>query len=98
MRYKKMIAVILAVVSQRLLPRVDGKGRVAAFEVMIGTPPVQAVIREGKTHQLASVIETSAKDGMVTLEKALDELYGEGKIAIDDVKRLKVEYRQTKAF
>ena len=94
----QLSAVILAVVSQRLLPCTDGKGRVAAFEVMIGTPPVQAVIREGKTHQLASVIETSAKDGMVTLERALDELYGEGKIAIEDVKRLKVEYRQTKAF
>ncbi len=94
----QLSAVILAVVSQRLLPRVDGKGRVAAFELMIGTPPVQSVIREGKTHQLPSVMETSAKDGMVTLEKALEELYGAGMIAIEDMKRLQVEYRMSKPF
>ena len=88
----------MAVGVQRLLPRVDGKCRVAAFELMIGTPPVQSVIREGKTHQLPSVMETSAKDGMVTLEKALEELYGAGMIAIEDMKRLQVEYRMSKPF
>ncbi len=61
---------ILAVVSQVLLRRIDG-GRVAAFEVMIATPAVGNLIREGKTYQLNSVIQTSGKIGMMTMEQSL---------------------------
>jgi twitching motility protein PilT len=64
-----------AVVAQRLLPRLDGEGRVAVFEVLLGSMAVRALIRDNRTHQIASAMETSAKDGMVTMERALKDLY-----------------------
>jgi len=66
---------VLGIIAQRLIPRRDGKGRIAAFEVLVGTPAIRANIREGKTHLIPSIIETMAKDGMVTMHKALTELY-----------------------
>ena len=93
----QLASVLLGVISQRLLPSKNG-GRVAAFEVMIGTPPIQANIREGKTHQLQSTIETSAKDGMITLEKALERLYDQGLVSLDEIKRFKVDCKQVSAF
>ncbi len=69
---------LLAVVSQRLLRRVDGKGRAAAFEIMVGTPAVKALIREAKVHMLESSIETGANEGMQTMRRALEELLKSG--------------------
>lgn len=63
-----------AVVCQRLLPRVDGGGRVAAFEVLIATPALRNLIREGRTHQLESYIQTGARFGMQTMAAAIEEL------------------------
>ena len=54
---------------------VDGEGRVPAFEIMIGTSAVHALIRDERTHQIPATIETSAKDGMVTMDRALQNLY-----------------------
>lgn len=75
--------VLLGIVSQRLLPRVQG-GRVLASEVLMATTAVRALIREGKTHQIPNLIQTSAADGMVSLDKSLAELVGRGEVAIDD--------------
>jgi len=72
---------LLAVISQRLLPRIDRPGRVAAFEVMIATHGVQALIRENKTYQLISMLETGVKDGMVTLDRSLEQLCAAGIIS-----------------
>ena len=94
----QLSAVLLAVVSQRLIPRTDGAGRVAAFEVMVGTPPVQALIREGRTHQLTAAIEVGYKDGMRTMLHALEELYAAGAITRADMERLTVDYKQVTAF
>ena len=77
--------IVTGVVAQRLLPRLNGHGRVAAFEIMIGTPPVQALIREGKTHQLLSVLETSASIGMTTMRSSLDKLCADGEVSAEDV-------------
>ncbi len=71
----QLAATLIAVVSQRLLPTVDGEGRVPAFEIMIGTSAVHALIRDERTHQIPATIETSAKDGMVTMDRALQNLY-----------------------
>jgi twitching motility protein PilT len=71
------------VVSQALLPRRDGKGRVCAMEILIGTPAVRNLIREGKTHELDSIIQTSANDGMQTLEDHLRQLYQKNLITRD---------------
>ena len=76
----QLAACLEAVVAQRLLPRKEGGGRVAAFEVMIGTTAVCSQIREQRTHQLLGIMETSARDGMVTMDKALRDLFSEGLI------------------
>ncbi|MBI4839044.1 MAG: type IV pilus twitching motility protein PilT [Nitrospirae bacterium] len=70
----QLSATLKAVVCQQLLLRSDGKGRVAAREIMIVTPAIANLIREGKTHQIYSAIETGTKFGMCTLETALAEL------------------------
>ena len=72
---------ILAVIHQQLLPRANGPGRVAAFEVMIATPAVRNLIKEGKTNQLRNVIQTGAAQGMRTLETDLRRLVREGAIS-----------------
>ena len=77
--------IIQGVLYQMLLPTVDARGRAAAVEVMIATPAVRNLVREGKTHQLPGVIETSQRVGMQTLDQALTELYRRGTVAIDEV-------------
>jgi twitching motility protein PilT len=76
----QLAACLEAIIAQRLLPRRDGKGRVAAFEVLLGTMPVRAMIRDKRTHQLKGTIETAAREGMVTLDRALKNLLDEGLI------------------
>lgn len=71
----QLAAVLQGIVSQQLLPRDDGKGRVSALEVMIATPAIQNLIREGKTHQIESSVQTGGKYGMKTMDMAITELY-----------------------
>ena len=66
--------VIEAILTQTLLPRLSGKGRVAAFEILIANQAVRNLIREHKTFELPSVMQISAKEGMQTLDKALADL------------------------
>jgi len=73
--------VLEAVISQQLIPTADGRGRVAAFEVMHANHAVRNLIREGKSHQLMSVMQTSRKLGMVTMDEAIAQLYFAGKIS-----------------
>ena len=68
------------VITQRLIKTKDGLNRVAAFEVMKCTPPIQNLIREAKIHQIPSIMQTSVRDGMVTMTKSLEELAASGKI------------------
>ncbi len=84
---QQVAASLLAVVSQRLLPRSDGSGRIAAFELMIATPAIRNLIREGKTHQVPNVIATSTSTGMRTLEKSLTELYRSGIVSYEEAAR-----------
>ena len=74
-----------AVISQLLLPRMDGKGRVAVFEIMITTPAIAALIRDNKTFRIPNDILTGSKYGMVSLETALVEQYLNGTISYDQV-------------
>ena len=76
--------VLVSVVSQQLVPTVDKRGRVAAFEVMHATPAIRNLIRENKTHQIATSIQTSRRLGMITMDDALVELYMKGKIDRDE--------------
>ena len=75
--------VLEAVISQQLIPTADGKGRVAAFEVMHANHAVRNLIREGKSHQLVSVMQTNRKMGMITMDEAIQQLYMEGRISRD---------------
>jgi twitching motility protein PilT len=72
---------LIAVVSQRLLPTINGTGRIPAVEVLLNKPSVSSLIREGKSHQLDNVIETSESDGMILFEKYLLKLYTLGHIS-----------------
>ena len=69
---------LLCVVSQTLLPKKDGSGRVAAFEVMVMTPAIANLIRKNETNKIPSTIQTSRKLGMITLDDYLLELYRKG--------------------
>lgn len=75
--------ILLGVVSQRLLPRTQG-GRVVACEIMMANSAVRSIIREGKTHQLPNIIQTSAAEGMIFMDKVLAELVSKGEITIDN--------------
>jgi twitching motility protein PilT len=72
-----------AVVSQQLLTRLGG-GRCASLEIMLGTPAIKNLIREGKTHQMYSSIETSAQLGMQTMDKSLADLFRNGYCAYEE--------------
>src|SRR3989344_8280915 len=73
-----------AVIGQTLLPRAGGKGRVAAREIMLVTPAIANLIREGKTHQIYGAIDTGARVGMVSLDKSLSDLARKGVISTDE--------------
>ena len=73
--------VIEAVISQQLIPTTDEKGRMAAFEVMHATSAIRAQIREAKTHQIESTIQTSKAQGMITMDDSLVDLYRNGLIS-----------------
>ena len=75
--------VLEAIISQQLIPKADGFGRVAAFEVLHANHAVRNLIREGKTHQLLSVMQTNRKMGMIVMDEAITQLYNTGKISKD---------------
>jgi twitching motility protein PilT len=76
----QLAAVLQGIVSQQLLPKSFNDGRVAALEIMTITPAIQNLIREGKTHQIESSVQTGAKFGMKSMDMALAELYKKGQI------------------
>ena len=75
-----------AVVSQTLLKRRDGQGRLAAYEIMLGTPAIRNLIRENKIAQMYSVMQTSQQAGMQTLDQALQALVGAGLVSADEAR------------
>ncbi len=75
--------VIRGIISQTLLPRKDQRGRVAAMEVLIATPAAKNMIRESKSHQVASLVQTGVQHGMQTMDQCLAMLLRKGLIAID---------------
>lgn len=90
--------VLLAVISQNLIPRKEKKGRVLAYEIMLANNAIRSLIREKKTHQAYTVIQTSQQEGMCTMNQSLYRLYIEDEISLenaflystnpDDLKRL----------
>ncbi len=80
-----------AVIAQTLLKKREGNGRVAAHEIMIGTPAIRNLIRENKVAQMYSIIQTSQGQGMQTLDQCLVELVKKGQVAASDAKYIAVD-------
>ena len=74
------------VITQKLFKKKDGSGRISAFEVMVCTAPVKNLIRENKIHQIPSVMQTSQREGMITIEKSIEGLVGAGVISSAEAK------------
>lgn len=72
------------IISQQLIPRLDGTGRAAAMEILTATQALRNLIREGKSHQILSVIQTGARNGMQSMDIALKNLYSTGKISYEE--------------
>ncbi|MCI7469366.1 MAG: type IV pilus twitching motility protein PilT [Lachnospiraceae bacterium] len=75
--------ILECVVAEQLLPKIEGKGRVGVFEVMLGNNAIRNYIREGKTFQITSTMQTSRAQGMITMDEALQQLYNNGQISRD---------------
>jgi twitching motility protein PilT len=74
-----------AVITQQLLPKASGSGRVPAIEIMVATSAVRNLIRENKTHQIPSMIQMSRAHGMMTMDQCLRELYMRGQVSYDEI-------------
>jgi twitching motility protein PilT len=79
----QLAGALQGVVCQQLLRTADGKGRVVATEVLVATPAIRNLIREGKTHQIYSAMQAGAKFGMATMDQHLAELVRKGKVTYD---------------
>ena len=85
--------ILMAICAQRLVPAIGG-GRVVAAEVMIANPAVRSIIREGKTHQLDTVIQTGADQGMQTMDRTLVKLIQTGVVTYDDAREYAVDLQE----
>jgi len=74
-----------AIISQQLLPRAGAPGRIPANEIMLASPAIRNLIREAKTHQIPSMIQTSGNLGMITMDQCLRDLYLKGYVTLEEV-------------
>lgn len=79
----QLAGVMKGIISQQLIPKADGSGRIAALEIMAATTAIKNMIREGKTYQIESSMQTGSKYGMLTMDMALSNLYKKGMISYD---------------
>lgn len=91
----QLASVIEAVISQQILPKADGTGRVAAFEIMVANAAIRNLIREGKTHQIQNVIQTGSNQGMQTMDASLLELYKKRIIDLPTLRKYSVDVDMT---
>ena len=82
--------ILMAICSQRLLPAIGG-GRIASAEILVATPAVRNIIREGKSHQLEAVIQTGGEFGMQSMDKTLVNLIHSGTITYDEARNYAVD-------
>ncbi|MCW1907945.1 MAG: type IV pilus twitching motility protein PilT [Candidatus Saccharibacteria bacterium] len=82
--------ILMAICSQRLIPAIGG-GRIASAEILVATPAVRNIIREGKSHQLEAVIQTGAEFGMQSMDKTLVSLIHNGTISYDEARNFAID-------
>ena len=87
----QLSGVLKGVISQQLLPLTEDRGRCVALEVMTVTPAIQSLIREGKTHQIQSSVQTGSKYGMQTMDMAIADLYRKNEITIESAMEYAVD-------
>lgn len=85
--------ILMAICSQRLIPSIGG-GRIAAAEVLVATPAVRNIVREGKSHQLEAVIQTGADHGMQSMDKTLVSLVHAGTVTYDEARNYAVDLEE----
>jgi twitching motility protein PilT len=85
--------ILMAICSQRLVPAIGG-GRIAAAEILVATPAVRNIIREGKSHPLEAVIQTGAEFGMQSMDKTLVNLIHAGTISYDEARNFAVDLEE----
>lgn len=85
--------ILMAICSQRLIPTIGG-GRIASAEILVATPAVRNIIREGKSHQLDAVIQTGAEHGMQSMDKTLVSLIHSGTITYEEARNFAVDIEE----
>ncbi len=80
----QLATTIQGIISQQLVPKADGNGRVVAAEVLMATPAIRNMIRENKSHQIYSAIQTGSNAGMITMDKSLKQLYQQRLISLEE--------------
>jgi len=85
--------ILQGIISQRLVPALGG-GRVVAAEIMVATPAVRNIIREGKTHQLDAVIQTGSEHGMQSMDRTLAGLVKSGRISLEEAKGYSIDLQE----
>ena len=89
----QLAGILMAVCSQRLVPAIGG-GRVCAAEIMVANTAIRSIIREGKTHQLDTAIQTGASEGMQTMDRTLAKLGQQGTVPYDSAREYAVDVRE----
>lgn len=89
----QLAGMLQGIISQRLIPSIGG-GRIPAAEILVVTPAVRNIIREGKTHQLEAVIQTGAEYGMQTMDRCLAGLIKSGRITMDEAKNYAIDLHE----
>lgn len=89
---------LIGIISQNLLRKADGKGRIAAFETLVNTPAIRNLIREAKTFQISSIIQTGGKQGMMTLDQYLGALVKKGMVTMSEGQSRATNVREFQAF
>jgi len=86
------------IISQQLVPNIEGDGRALALELLVNTPAVAATIRDGKTFMLPGIMQTGKNVGMITMDESLRNLYVQGKISQEEALFRCEDKVQMKAF
>ena len=89
----QLAGILMAVCSQRLVPAIGG-GRICAAEIMVANTAIRSIIREGKTHQLDTAIQTGASEGMQTMDRTLAKLVQQGTVTYDSAREYAVDVRE----
>ncbi len=88
----QLASVLQGIVSQQLMPNKDKSGRVAGLEILINTPAVGNLIREGKIHQINTAIQTGKQSGMQLMDRALVDLFKQNKIDVETLKKYAIDF------